>query len=78
MRAGHRGTPEQARAALLSCPGQNAVGADGIARMVVRARGEQLPCLEELYVAALAVVEDKARSGFESVWSQAVDAVPIC
>ena len=77
VRAVHRGTPEQARAALLSCPGQNTVAADGITRMVVRARGEQLPRLEEFYVAAPAVVEDKARNGFEAAWSQAVDAVPV-
>jgi hypothetical protein len=46
-------------------------------RMVVRARGEQLPRLEEFYVAAPAVVEDNARNGFEATRSQAVDAVPI-
>ena len=33
--------------------------------------------LEEFYVAAPAVVEDKARNGFEAAWSQAVDAIPV-
>jgi hypothetical protein len=77
VRAAHRGTPAQARTALLTCPGQTTVGADGITRMVVRSRSEQLPRLEEFYVATSAVVEDKARHGFEAAWSQAVDAVPI-
>jgi hypothetical protein len=34
-------------------------------------RGAQLPALEHFYVVCPAVVEDKARSGFESWWQEA-------
>jgi hypothetical protein len=47
------------------------LGADGIARHVLRARGEHLPALEHFYVVCPAVVDDKARPGFESWWQEA-------
>jgi hypothetical protein len=34
-------------------------------------RGEQLPALEHFYVVCPAVVDDKARPGFESWWQEA-------
>jgi hypothetical protein len=34
-------------------------------------RAAQLPALEHFYVVCPAVVEDKARSGFESWWQEA-------
>lgn len=76
VRAVARGSREQMDKELRECAGEGRIGADGIARQVVRERGEQLPALEHFFVVCPAVVDDKARPGFESWWQEATnDAV---
>lgn len=76
VRAVARGSREQMDEALRECAGERRVGADGIARQVLRERGEQLPALEHFFVVCPAVVDDKARPGFEAWWQEATnDAV---
>ncbi|WP_082730657.1 hypothetical protein [Mycolicibacterium chlorophenolicum] len=56
--------------------GERRIGVDGVTRQVLRERGEQLPALEHFFVVCPAVVEDKARPGFEAWWQEATnDAV---
>jgi hypothetical protein len=76
VRAVARGSREQMEEELRECAGERRIGADGIVRHVVRARSEQLPALEHFFVVCPAVVEDKARPGFEVWWQEATtDAV---
>lgn len=76
VRAVARGTREQMDKELRECAGERRVGADGIARHVLRERGEELPALEHFFVVCPAVVDDKARPGFEAWWQEATnDAV---
>lgn len=71
-----RGSREQMDSELRECAGERRVGADGIARQVLRERGEQLPALEHFFVVCPAVVEAKERAGFSSWWREATnDAV---
>jgi hypothetical protein len=65
-----RGSRQQMNDELRGVPGERRVGADGIVRHVLRARSEQLPALEHFYVVCPAVVEDKARPGFEAWWQE--------
>ncbi len=61
---------------LRGLPGTRRVGDDQIVRHVLRERGEQLPALEHFFVVCPAVVEDKARPGFDLWWQVATtDAV---
>jgi hypothetical protein len=66
-----RGSRQHCAAALATMPGAARVGVDGIIRHVVRDRADRLPLLEELYVACPAVVDEKARPGFETWWTEA-------
>lgn len=71
VRASARGSRAQMNDELRCLPGDRRVGSDGIVRHVLRERGAQLPALEHFYVVCPAVVEDKARTGFESWWQEA-------
>lgn len=71
VRAIARGTRERMIEELVHLPGERHVGADGITRHVLRARGAELPALEHFYVVCPAVVEDKARPGFDEWWQEA-------
>jgi hypothetical protein len=76
VRAVARGTRKQMDEELRGLAGERRVGADGIARHVLRERSEQLPALEHFFVVCPAVVEDKERPGFEAWWQEATnDAV---
>ncbi|HEX7823659.1 MAG TPA: hypothetical protein VF477_02030, partial [Mycobacterium sp.] len=66
-----RGSRQLMDEKLRTLAGERRVGADGIVRQVIRERGEQLPALEHFYVVCPAVVEDKARPGFEVWWQEA-------
>jgi hypothetical protein len=71
VRAIARGSRAQMDDRLRRGGGDRRVGGDGIVRHVVRERGVLLPALEHFYVVCPAVVEDKARPGFESWWQEA-------
>ncbi|WP_286131885.1 hypothetical protein [Mycobacterium sp. IS-1556] len=71
VRAVAHGTREQMTSQLAAQPGEHHAGPDGITRHVLRARGAELPSLEHFYVVCPAVVEDKARPGFEEWWQEA-------
>lgn len=76
VRAVAHGTREQMTRQLAAQPGDRHDGPDGITRHVLRARGTELPSLEHFYVVCPAVVEDKARPGFDEWWQEATsDAV---
>ena len=51
-------------------------GSSGITRMVLRSRDDHpgFPQLEHYYVVAPAVVEDKARPGFDAAWREATES----
>ncbi|MCC9309918.1 hypothetical protein LN042_23070 [Kitasatospora sp. RB6PN24] len=49
-------------------------GFNGISRVVTRRRGLVYPMVEELYVAAPAIVPDKARPGFQRLWETTTGA----
>lgn len=66
----HTGSRTEALEALAAMPGRRAVGADGIARMVVRERGAAAPWAERYYVACPATVETKARPSFPQMWRE--------
>ncbi|TGD88420.1 hypothetical protein BayCH28_11870 [Mycolicibacterium sp. CH28] len=55
VRALARDSREQMEEELRECAGERRVGADGIARQVVRERGERLPALEHFFVVCPAV-----------------------
>lgn len=71
MRAVARGGRAQVNDELRRLPGERRVGTDGIVRHFLRERGEQLPALEHFVVVCPAVVEDKARPGFDAWWQEA-------
>jgi hypothetical protein len=76
VRAVARGSRERMNDELVGLSGQRRVGTDGIVRHVLRERTEQVPALEHFFVVCPAVVEDKARPGFDSWWQEATtDAV---
>lgn len=62
--------------ALTAMPGRAVTSASGVTRMVVRSREDHpgFPQLEHFYVVAPAVVEDKARPGFEVSWRAATES----
>jgi hypothetical protein len=71
-----RGSREQMNDQLRGLAGERRVGADGIVRHILCAHDGQLPALEHFFVVCPAVVEDKARPGFDSWWQEATtDAV---
>ena len=57
-------------------PGRPVTGSSGITRMTLRSRDDHpgFPQLEHYYVVAPAVVEDKARPGFDAAWREATDS----
>lgn len=63
-------------AALQAMPGRPVAGSSGITRMVLRSRDDHpgFPQLEHYYVVAPAVVEDKARPGFDAAWREATES----
>lgn len=64
------GTPSAMHLALTSCPGRPVTGADGITRVVRRARGPHAPWVEHFCVVApTADVADKARPGFDAMFT---------
>ena len=62
--------------ALAGMPGRPITGASGITRMVLRSRDDHpgFPQLEHYHVVAPAVVEDKARPGFDATWREATES----
>ena len=62
--------------ALAAMPGRPVTGSSGITRMTLRSRDDHpgFPQLEHYYVVAPAVVEDKARPGFEVAWRDATES----
>jgi hypothetical protein len=67
-----RGSRRQMNDELRQRGGDRQLGTDDIVRHILREeRGEQLPALEHFYVVCPAVVDDKARPGFESWWQEA-------
>ena len=59
VRAVARGTRRQMDDELSRHAGERRVGADGIARHVLRERNQQLPAVEHFFVVCPAVVDDK-------------------
>ena len=57
-------------------PGRPVTGSSGITRMTLRSRDDRpgFPQLEHYYVVAPAVVDDKARPGFDAAWREATES----
>lgn len=62
--------------ALTAMPGRAVTAPSGTTRMVLRSRDDHpgFPQLEHYYVVAPAVVEDKARPGFDAAWREATES----